>query len=355
MIASTDVNSVSFILTGLCNYRCEYCYAHNDESRITNSIIDKAIAKLLVLVQTGGSVSFYGGEPLLCIEELMYIVKTISKCRDDITFSLTTNGSLIDDKILEFLSEYKFTVMLSYDGERLQSNRDRGSASLLKRKILDLTNSKSLKLIVNSVFTNDTYMFLPEVLNEILNYDIKHYRYSFDKTSSWNVDQIDSLERIQKKIIDLSITDGWLEKIDNFSNESIRSSTSCFVCTGGANVLAVDPSGNVWGCYRFWDIANTKPDYCDLDKYRIGSVYDDTEKLYANINKKVYDYNLLRVDQYYTDTKFCRNCKHVNDCSICPIELLNLGDLIDKVPNWLCNFKKSDLRVKEYLGNAIGL
>lgn len=68
------------------------------------------------------SVTFFGGEPLLdfsMIKEVVYYAKELEKnFNKKISFSITTNGTLITDEIEQFLKDHKFSVRISIDGEK---------------------------------------------------------------------------------------------------------------------------------------------------------------------------------------------------------------------------------------------
>lgn len=117
-------------LTQDCNLRCSYCpYTNeNDLNRkhgkkyMSSDIAHKAIDYLWKhsIDSQKVSVGFYGGEPLLNRDLLITTTEYAKeKFKDkDITFTITTNGTLLDDKILSYFQENEFNVVISMDGPR---------------------------------------------------------------------------------------------------------------------------------------------------------------------------------------------------------------------------------------------
>ena len=114
-------------LTENCNLRCGYCI-YNDfykEKRnyanvdMTEEIAKKAIDYLKNHSEKKDMVgiSFYGGEPLLKYGLMKKVVDYAKEqINKEITFAITTNGTLINDNIASFLSSENFSVLVSLDG-----------------------------------------------------------------------------------------------------------------------------------------------------------------------------------------------------------------------------------------------
>ena len=66
------------------------------------------------------ALSFYGGEPLLEFELIKKCVSYILQRKGDkkILFTMTTNGTLMTEDVIEFLVKYEFNLMISLDGDK---------------------------------------------------------------------------------------------------------------------------------------------------------------------------------------------------------------------------------------------
>ena len=135
--------TASLLLLGItekCNLRCEYCcYGggiagqrfHSDRS-MSFDTARKAIIEYLGDEQLGQGVypiTFYGGEPLLefdLLQRIVYFAEDLaSKQGKTVNFAITTNGTLLDVKTLDFLVKHEFFIMVSLDGPRLSHDRYR--------------------------------------------------------------------------------------------------------------------------------------------------------------------------------------------------------------------------------------
>lgn len=123
-----------------CNLNCEYCFAGQGRYHGKDSIMSFEVGKkaLDFLVENSGSrhnleVDFFGGEPLVnfnVVKELVKYARSIEKEKNKhFRFTLTTNGVLLNDDVIDFLNKEMDNVVLSLDGRKEVND--------LKRKRLD--------------------------------------------------------------------------------------------------------------------------------------------------------------------------------------------------------------------------
>ena len=124
-----NLNQIVFEVTDKCNLHCTYCaygelyndYDKRDDKMMPFKIIQNTIDYLKpILSQTNDIlyVSFYGGEPLLNMDVIKMAVEYLKKSdlNRKICYTMTTNGILLD-KYIDFLSENKFKILVSIDGD----------------------------------------------------------------------------------------------------------------------------------------------------------------------------------------------------------------------------------------------
>ncbi len=126
------LHQIIFETTKQCNMSCKYCiYGHNYhlQRKPSNQILSFATAAktLDYIGSLIGSrskkelvIGFYGGEPLLNFSVLRQIT---DYCRSIfpgwlLQFTLTTNGTLLNETVIHFLIDYGFNLMVSLDGDR---------------------------------------------------------------------------------------------------------------------------------------------------------------------------------------------------------------------------------------------
>jgi uncharacterized protein len=108
-----------------CNYSCDYCSQKFVERAVeTNKKdIDAFLEKLDVLEfneEAGLRIEFWGGEPLVYWKTLKPLAEALldrfSSWKRKPNFSIITNGSILNDDIIDWLMKYNFTVSISHDG-----------------------------------------------------------------------------------------------------------------------------------------------------------------------------------------------------------------------------------------------
>ena len=112
-----------------CNLNCSYCFASQGKYHGERAIMSFEVGKqaLDFLVENSGSrrnleVDFFGGEPLMnfgVVKELVAYARSIEKEKGKrFRFTLTTNGMLIDDEVIDFANREMSNVVLSLDGRK---------------------------------------------------------------------------------------------------------------------------------------------------------------------------------------------------------------------------------------------
>ncbi len=126
---STVIKALCLHVAHTCNLNCEYCFAsqgkyHGDRALMTLDVGKRALD---FLVENSGSrtnleVDFFGGEPLMNWEVVKDIVRygrELEKTHNKkFRFTLTTNGVLLDDDVIDFANKEMHNVVLSLDGRK---------------------------------------------------------------------------------------------------------------------------------------------------------------------------------------------------------------------------------------------
>ncbi|MBO6109053.1 MAG: radical SAM protein, partial [Eubacterium sp.] len=125
----TVVKALCLHIAHACNLKCEYCFAGEGEYHGDRALMSMEVGKkaLDFLVENSGQrknleVDFFGGEPLLnfdVVKELVKYGRSLEKEHDKhFRFTLTTNGVLLDDEIMEFAGKEMDNIVLSVDGRK---------------------------------------------------------------------------------------------------------------------------------------------------------------------------------------------------------------------------------------------
>lgn len=119
-----------------CNLNCSYCFASQGKYHGDRALMSFEVGKraLDFLVEHSGSrynleVDFFGGEPLMnfdVVKQLVAYARSIEKEKGKhFRFTLTTNGVLIDDDVIDFVNREMSNVVLSLDGRKEVHDRYR--------------------------------------------------------------------------------------------------------------------------------------------------------------------------------------------------------------------------------------
>ncbi|RKD34656.1 thioether cross-link-forming SCIFF peptide maturase [Thermohalobacter berrensis] len=275
-----------------CNLNCKYCFASQGNYSGKRELMPLDVGKkaLEFLVKNSRNrknldVDFFGGEPLLNFEVVKELVIYGRKLQDEydknISFTITTNGLLLDDEKIDFINEHMENVVLSLDGRKEVHDKmrptinNKGSYDLIVQKFKKLIEKRGNKdYFIRGTFTRDNLDFSKDVL---------HYKeLGFDVTSLEPVvcDPNEDYSLLEEHIEKI------LEEYEKLSKEYIKINKSgerfifyhfvidldqgpCVIrrvtgCGAGSNYLAVTPSGDLYPCHQF----------VDQPQFKIGDVFN---------------------------------------------------------------------------------
>ena len=164
-----------------CNLNCAYCFASQGKYHGDRAVMSFEVGKraLDFLIEHSGSrrnleVDFFGGEPLMnfdVVKQLVAYARSIEKEKGkNFRFTLTTNGMLIDDDVIDFANREMSNVVLSLDGRKEIHDRYRvdyagnGSWEKVVPKFQKLVEAREGKnYYMRGTFTHAN----PDFLNDI--------------------------------------------------------------------------------------------------------------------------------------------------------------------------------------------
>ncbi|SFQ34983.1 uncharacterized protein SAMN02910358_01685 [Lachnospiraceae bacterium XBB1006] len=179
----TVVKALCLHIAHDCNLACKYCFAEEGEYHGRRALMSYEVGKkaLDFLIANSGSrrnleVDFFGGEPLLnfqVVKDLVAYGREQEKIHNkNFRFTLTTNGVLLDDDIIEFANKEMANVVCSIDGRKEVHDRMRpfrkgdGSYDLIVPKFQKLAESRGQeKYYARGTFTRNNLDFSEDVLH----------------------------------------------------------------------------------------------------------------------------------------------------------------------------------------------
>ncbi|MBQ3584302.1 MAG: thioether cross-link-forming SCIFF peptide maturase [Lachnospiraceae bacterium] len=275
----TVVKALCLHIAHDCNLACKYCFAEEGEYHGRRALMSLEVGKkaLDFLIENSGNrrnleVDFFGGEPLMnwdVVKELVRYGRSKEKEFDkNFRFTLTTNGVLLNDEIMEFVNKEMANVVLSLDGRKEVNDKMRpfrngtGSYDLIVPKFQKLAESRNqTNYYVRGTFTHDNLDFSNDVIHFA---DLGFKQMSIEPVVG------DDSEKYAIKEEDLPVI---MEEYDKLAKEYIKRQKEgngfnffhfmidleqgpCVAkrlsgCGSGTEYLAVTPWGDLYPCHQF--------------------------------------------------------------------------------------------------------
>lgn len=145
------IKALTVFITNKCNLNCSYCYHHNCLDEQKHLSLENLKRTLDLVSENIGfsdqvAISFFGGEPLtepgLINDACSLLDLFFQRCGIKPRYSVTTNGTLISDTILELLIKKNMNITVSFDGfrklhdtYRVFKDTGKGSFSIVKNNL----------------------------------------------------------------------------------------------------------------------------------------------------------------------------------------------------------------------------
>lgn len=157
-----------YIAAAACNLKCKYCYAGEGtygikaaKRQLTYEEYVETYTKMRELYKGIKAISFFGGEPLLNFREIKKFVEYLHETyppEELPELSVNTNGTILNEEILDFLCRYHFVIGTSIDGSRDVHDENRightgASTYDIVVKNIGTLHEKGLRVYVQYTFT----------------------------------------------------------------------------------------------------------------------------------------------------------------------------------------------------------
>ena len=275
-----------------CNLNCSYCFASQGRFHGERALMSFEVGRqaLDYLMEHSGNrrnleVDFFGGEPLMnfeVVKQLVAYARGVEKERGkNFRFTLTTNGMLIDDEVIEFANREMSNVVLSLDGRQSVHDRfrvdyaGRGSYETIVPKFQKLVKARGNRgYYMRGTFTH----FNPDFTRDVFHMaDLGFTELSMepvvcapDDPSALTAEDIEIVkqqyeilanEMLRRRKEGHPIT-FYHYMLDLKSGPCIYKRISG--CGSGTEYMAVTPWGDLYPCHQF----------VGEEQYKLGNVWD---------------------------------------------------------------------------------
>ncbi len=274
-----------------CNLNCSYCFASQGKYHGDRAVMSYEVGKqaLDFLISRSGSrrnleVDFFGGEPLMnfdVVKRLVAYARSVEKEHGkNFRFTLTTNGMLIDDDVIDFANRECSNVVLSLDGRKEIHDRFRvdyagnGSWDRIVPKFQKLVQAREGKnYYMRGTFTHANPDFLRDIRTML---DLGFNELSMEPVvcaegdpSALIKEDIPIVMAQYEQLAELMISRRREGRPFTFYHYMIDLSGGPCVykrisgCGSGTEYMAVTPWGDLYPCHQF----------VGEEKFRLGDVW----------------------------------------------------------------------------------
>lgn len=294
MMVSSPVKAMCLHVAHDCNLRCSYCFASTGDFGEGRKLLDADTGKKAIdflLTQSKGrknlELDFFGGEPLMnfgVVKEIVAYARSKEKeYHKNFRFTITTNGMLLNDDIIDYINREMSNVVLSIDGRKEVNDRVRvrcdgtGSYDKIVPNYQKLVEKRGQdQYYVRGTFTKYNLDFAKDVmhLNEI-GFDqvsvepvVADPKQPYALTESDLPQIFEEYENLAKQLIEKKKKG---EGFNFFHFMLDLDQGPCAIkrlrgCGCGNEYVAVTPDGDIYPCHQF----------VGMEEWKMGSVLDDT-------------------------------------------------------------------------------
>lgn len=339
---NNKIQQLTLQVTQRCNLRCGYCVYGGDymNREHSNKDMDFELAKKAInyLVEHSDHsrdiiLAFYGGEPLLRYEFIEQCVIYIESLMNPafVSYTLTTNGTLLTCDMVDFFSDHNFHVMISIDGSKEEHNANRcfadgtGSFECIMRnlKLIHENKPNFLKNVhincvlnpkqnydkVKSFFGTDSIIQGASVMMNVVSTENKKSQTEF-AIEFWYARLYEELLLnifLLRKCKSSELPESVLLRAKSLNKDysrlkDVKGLGKCAhhngPCLPGVRRLFVNVNGDFYPCERVPENANV---------FKIGNIESGIDIVNA---QRILNIGKLTEDQ-------CKNCWALMQCSIC--------------------------------------
>lgn len=352
--------------TNKCNLACKYCFVSATEEGIFMPI-DTAINALKLALNHPQcaqtlTIEFSGGEPMLNFDLIEKFVPIAEKMAEDrgknLTFTIQTNGTMLNKKNMDYLLQHRFNVGISIDGMEEIHDKNRvfangnGSLGVIRkniRRFMELGGNVSILAVISSVEQYDS------ILQFALENGIKDIRTNLvtqigramgkEEFAIEYKKLADKFVEVSKRILrgELKINDATLTFY--LWNLLMLQPHMCFrsPCGAAKNQISVTAFGEVYPCQSWRNVKDIP----------MGNVNEENNL--ENMISKSKRAKELR-ERNVRDIEPCKKCEWKMFCGVCPREVYSCkGNIYDKIPQCIFQNNVFEALIWEFGKNQEGI
>ena len=252
---------ITLVVSEECNLCCEYCFeSHARSSKIMDDEVFERSLKLLISTKGKKSITFFGGEPLVCWEKIKQWIEKVKLYYPNVGMSITTNGILLTQEIYWFLGKNNVKLLMSIDGFGGQANiqrRDKNNRGIWENwfaKVSSIDKQYRKMIKIRMTLTPDNVCYLSYSVRKFVEFGINDLAFAINYDAAWRREDIEVYKEEFMKVLGM-VKDGiynrhriHIDIIDRIFASGIHKVYTR--CRYVLDSLTVMPDGDLKNCHR---------------------------------------------------------------------------------------------------------
>lgn len=293
-VAEHPIRHMDMIISQDCNMRCRYCFASTGSYKANRTlmpleVVQKSIQFLVHRSkdETNLHVTFFGGEPLMNLPGIKRTIefgeKKAKEASKRISFSISTNATLLTKEVIEYLHQKNVNIQVSIDGDEETQNLNRPYRGNLPtyrdicENVANLMHITKKRIAARTTVTSSgIHKLVPNVQHLLsLGFHSVHIEIATGKKGKIFIRSDQQIDELKKQF--RSLADIFLSKIQKSEHMGVHNfirvlrsinvnSRKIHPCGAGRGYVCVGVNGDIFPCHRF--VGN--------NKYLMGNAISDS-------------------------------------------------------------------------------
>ncbi len=286
---STEITCISLNVAQECNLKCRYCYdsggTYRSKEFMTPKVGEASVDFLFEQLRMKDcSIGFFGGEPLLNMKLLEHLVPYAFKKGEEegknVHFTITTNGTLLTDHIIQFLNENRIGVVLSIDGPREIQDHNRpfkngaGSYDVIYPGMKKLLASRKGRVTARSTAVGDDLYYT--IFNHLVHLGFRQVHIEPATGETFETEKVISdYQKITKDILENISKERHIlfSNLSDLMGKTYVTTKRYHWCGAGLRYVGISIKGEIYVCHRF----------VGVEELNMGTVWDFNPEILTEI------------------------------------------------------------------------
>ena len=281
-----ETKTLSLIISQDCNLRCSYCYADHGafggERKLMSIDTAKNCIDMMLSRYSNNYIIFFGGEPFLNFSLMNELEEYASQNGLDIKYTTVTNGTIMNEAIMKFITEKFYGLCISIDGPKEINDMQRfGNNKSVHDQIIetiDMFKMNNMPFSVKCTITKKSINNMEDINEYICALGASGIAYAavtrlpqeselFISDNEFEIYAKNLSKILAENIIQLASGDKTMDISPIFFilTQLVTKTRKIHHCSAGREFIAVTVDGDVYPCHEF----------VGIEEFKMGNVNDE--------------------------------------------------------------------------------